>query len=117
MAEIAKIHNGMSDTKDWSRRLLALQQLERMATEAVEYACFRELIYGLREPIAEQISDLRSALVRAACNCIVSLAESMQEDFEVLARHIMPSLLKVTMNSTQVSLHFIVYTTPFHTHF
>eukprot|EP01138_Halocafeteria_seosinensis_P008365 gb/GECG01008548.1/.p1 GENE.gb/GECG01008548.1/~~gb/GECG01008548.1/.p1 ORF type:complete len:1307 (+),score=153.86 gb/GECG01008548.1/:1-3921(+) len=56
----------------------------------------------LREALAEQVSDLRSQIVKVGCCAVAELSAAMRGDFEGFAGPIVSNLLKLVINSVSV---------------
>ena len=50
--------------------------------------------------IGAQVTDLRSKLVKSTCEALVKLVRAAKRDFQPLADHILPSVVKVASNSS-----------------
>lgn len=102
MREMTCIHTGLRDQKNWSKQLKALDRLGEIASAAQQYPCFVKILNDMRTELADQITNLRSAIVRSACRTVSELARVLADDFDSLAKHMMRPLLKLTMNSTSI---------------
>ncbi|RHY30112.1 hypothetical protein DYB32_004593 [Aphanomyces invadans] len=83
---------------------VALQHLQRIvANGGAQLAVFVTSLRPLREPICEQVSDLRSTVSREACATITTLATCMGDDtFHPFVEYFVAALLKATFVTIQV---------------
>ena len=95
---------GQTSSEDWERRVEALERLAAAATaEVCAHEAFVPLLTRhLREPLTEQVADMRSAVLKVACNAIVQLANLLGDSFAPLAEHLLPVILANTCKSVQV---------------
>lgn len=82
---------------DWERRVEALECLAAAATEeASSNEAFLPLLTRhLREPLKEQVADMRSAVLKVACASITQLASVLGDAFAPLAEHLIPLILVI----------------------
>ncbi|RHY78174.1 hypothetical protein DYB38_010882 [Aphanomyces astaci] len=88
-----------------SRRCPALQQLQRVvASGGAFHAGFAPSLRALREPLCEQVGDLRSTVAREACATITALASALTGDdsWAHLVEFFVAALLKATYVTIQV---------------
>ncbi|RHY85792.1 hypothetical protein DYB35_004506 [Aphanomyces astaci] len=88
-----------------SRRCPALQQLQRVvASGGAFHAGFAPSLRALREPLCEQVGDLRSTVAREACATITALASALRGDdsWAHLVEFFVAALLKATYVTIQV---------------
>jgi hypothetical protein len=94
----------LNDTKgDWSRRLAALKHLQGLVYGGcTQFQNFPTLLHSLKEPLAKQLADLRSAIVKECCALLCAMVKVMGDDFEVYADYFMPSLFKLVITTIQI---------------
>ncbi|RQM21554.1 hypothetical protein B5M09_009655 [Aphanomyces astaci] len=83
----------------------ALQQLQRVvASGGAFHAGFAPSLRALREPLCEQVGDLRSTVAREACATITALASALTGDdsWAHLVEFFVAALLKATYVTIQV---------------
>ncbi|ETW06497.1 hypothetical protein, variant [Aphanomyces invadans] len=104
LIEMQQIAHGLATGTDWAKRVDALQHLQRIvANGGAQLAVFVTSLRPLREPICEQVSDLRSTVSREACATITTLATCMGDDtFHPFVEYFVAALLKATFVTIQV---------------
>lgn len=81
----------------WQTRISALQKLTRLVEGGAHHlSTFAGLFMDVRDLMVVQIADLRSAVVREVCSCLVVLSAAMGDEFEPFADYFIPHLLKLT---------------------
>ena len=112
-AEMTKIAGTLRDTTSsgWSERLAALRRLCALVMGGcVHFDNFPSLLRGLRDPLAAQVCDLRSAIVREVCTALALLGRTLAAsgggaggaEFESHLPVLLPSLFKNLTVSIQV---------------
>eukprot|EP01052_Picozoa_sp_SAG31_P021904 SAG31_NODE_1718_length_7457_cov_3.659418_3_plen_532_part_00 len=88
----------------WSSRLKAIEKLTALvAGGATEFDSFGAIFKKmLLQPMAAQINDLRSSIVKAACLVLVSISSQLGDAFEQFAEHFVPLLWPKTIVTIQV---------------
>ncbi|ETV75536.1 hypothetical protein H257_10352 [Aphanomyces astaci] len=105
MMELQQIGHGLATGTDWAKRVEALQQLQRVvASGGAFHAGFAPSLRALREPLCEQVGDLRSTVAREACATITALASALTGDdsWAHLVEFFVAALLKATYVTIQV---------------
>lgn len=69
---------------------------------AVEFPTFLPLLQRLRDPLAQQVADLRSSVAKEACATLTALSAAMGDAFEPLADTLIEVLMKSTVVTIQV---------------
>lgn len=88
---------------DWNVRLRTLQRLQGLVYGgAANLPSFLSLLPRLKEPLSVQISDLRSAIAKEACQTLVALSAALGDAFEPYADIFIDLLLKLTIVTIQV---------------
>lgn len=101
--EFDNVHKTLSDSRgDWKQRMGALRRLAALVMGSAMMEQFVPLALCLREPLINQVQDLRSAIVREACSVIYILVHALGPDFEPFALSLLPSLFKITFVTIQV---------------
>ncbi|XP_048138801.1 CLIP-associated protein-like isoform X1 [Rhodamnia argentea] len=96
--QFEKIASTLVPDKDWSVRIVAMQQVEGLVSGgASEYACFRGLLKQLMGPLSTQLSDRRSSVVKQACHLLCFLSKELLGDFEACAEIFIPVLFKLVV--------------------
>ncbi|KMS93350.1 hypothetical protein BVRB_032370, partial [Beta vulgaris subsp. vulgaris] len=78
---------------DWTRRIDALKRISRFTTFNMSPSALAEACLPLLDPIALQLQDLRSQIVKQACITIGDLSECLGFQFHLYARRLFPRLL------------------------
>jgi len=90
--------------EDWQRRNIALIKLKASITDPEQPLRFTSHeIALLRVALFQQLEDLRSTIVKEACNIVAKMAELMPKEFESSA----PMFLKVLLSRLHVSVKVI----------
>eukprot|EP00181_Compsopogon_caeruleus_P003064 CAMPEP_0184680696 /NCGR_PEP_ID=MMETSP0312-20130426/3596_1 /TAXON_ID=31354 /ORGANISM="Compsopogon coeruleus, Strain SAG 36.94" /LENGTH=1019 /DNA_ID=CAMNT_0027130995 /DNA_START=63 /DNA_END=3122 /DNA_ORIENTATION=+ len=95
-----------SRTGKWDDRVQAMERLSNSVGTHYNHApgCFKSAMRPLTRALALQVSDLRSSVVRTACETVSVLAKAMGESFgDYISDHILPALLK----ATAVTIHVV----------
>jgi len=107
--EIIKRLLGDGKGAEWDKRVRALRKCKELAILVAGaedqnlLVVFINGLRGLRTQIAAQVGDLRSAVVREACENLASMAECLGDQFgECLGDVIIPALLKTSAVTIQV---------------
>ncbi|KAJ8905182.1 hypothetical protein NDN08_001691 [Rhodosorus marinus] len=109
--ELENIKRLLGDVKgaEWDKRVRALRKCKEIAVfvagaeDQSLLLVFINGLRGLRTQIAAQVGDLRSAVVREACENLASMAECLGDQFgECLGEAIIPALLKTSAVTIQV---------------
>ena len=81
---------------DWTVRVKAMNAIEELSREAglARWADWGREVEALRPLLAEQLSDLRSSIVREACRLLVALCDSSRPVFEREVEFYFPLLFK-----------------------
>ncbi|EFA74719.1 hypothetical protein PPL_11750 [Heterostelium album PN500] len=88
----------LKESRDWSFRYKALIQLQRVvAGNAVEMKNFVVLLRQMSPGLVEQVTELRSTIVKEACAVVSQVATRLRSRFEPLALLYMNALLKVVV--------------------
>ncbi|KAF0682475.1 Aste57867_25427 [Aphanomyces stellatus] len=101
--EMQSVTQGLVNGSDWSKRVEALQLLQKLvAVGAAQLPLFVAALRQLREPICDQVGDLRSAVSREACATIAALAAVLGDGFNPFVEFFVAALLKATFVTIQV---------------
>ncbi|OQR88259.1 CLIP-associating protein [Achlya hypogyna] len=95
----------LQPTADWTKRVEALRLVGTWATAEHTHSshAFVSGIHELRDAIADQVGDLRSAVVKEACATIAILASTMKDAaFQAHVDTFLASLLKALVVSVEV---------------
>lgn len=114
-----EVHALRSETASWTTRSAALVRLEECARVVRETEELEKLVQQSREiagGLAKCINDLRSTLVRQACEAVVALAYTLKCEFaEAVGDAVMPALLKraatrksVMRDSARIAAHALL---------
>ncbi|GAM28111.1 hypothetical protein SAMD00019534_112870 [Acytostelium subglobosum LB1] len=88
----------MKDSRDWSYRYKALIQLQKiLAGNAIEFKSFMPQLRALSPGLVEQVTELRSTIVKEACAAVTLAATRLKARFEPLALLYVQALLKVVI--------------------
>jgi len=103
---IKKIKTGLSNKENWKIRYKALEDLEKLihnGSEAEGFdTLFESVSHELKIVLANQLIDLRSEIVRQACNTISTMADLLQESMSKLAAVLIPNLLVASSTVNKV---------------
>ena len=95
--EMESVGELLRNADEWTVRQAALRKLKSLVLGgAIEFDGFLPLLRGLREPLAKELGELRSSLVKEACGLIELMATTLMEGFEPLVDTFLPVLLKNT---------------------
>jgi hypothetical protein len=101
--EVDRLLHLLAPAVEWTQRTEALLRLERLALgDAPSFAAFPELLLGLRDALAAQMQERRSAVSRQACRTVAALATASGPGFEPLAVHLLPVVFKALAMGIQV---------------
>lgn len=102
-AELEAVAAGLSATEEWTARVDALLRLEGLALSgAADRFALPELLLPLRDVLAAQLQERRSAVSRQACHAVSLLAATVGDRLEPLALALLPSLFKALAMGIQV---------------
>eukprot|EP00462_Mataza_sp_D1_P019599 CAMPEP_0175136278 /NCGR_PEP_ID=MMETSP0087-20121206/9187_1 /TAXON_ID=136419 /ORGANISM="Unknown Unknown, Strain D1" /LENGTH=1287 /DNA_ID=CAMNT_0016419017 /DNA_START=72 /DNA_END=3934 /DNA_ORIENTATION=- len=88
---------------DWKERIAALHRLcGLVAGGAASLGSFLPHLFNLKDSLAVQVSELRSAVCREACATLCFLSRSLTDNFEAVADFMLPVLLKLSYVSINV---------------
>ncbi|PSC71695.1 CLIP-associated -like isoform A [Micractinium conductrix] len=95
-AELERVAAQLSPSTEWTLRVDALLRLEGLVKGgAAELPAFADLVSMLlRDALATQLQERRSAVSRQACHAVGMLAAACGHAFEPLAMHLLPLLFK-----------------------
>jgi len=111
VSEMEKVRRVLLDNKssEWEKRIKALRRCRSLASTVAESAdsslleAFVSVLRTVKRPLAAQVNDLRSSVVREACECLGSVAESLGDLFgEALGDEVVPALLKTSAVTIQI---------------
>mmetsp|Transcript_18552 Transcript_18552/g.27774 ORF Transcript_18552/g.27774 Transcript_18552/m.27774 type:complete len:736 (-) Transcript_18552:117-2324(-) len=109
---LSRIQKGMANKGDWKQRLKALEDLEKLVKNGAQEDGFVELMENLNFEITKllgnQLVDLRSDLVRQACNTISTMATELKEHMAKIASFIFPNLLMASSTTNKVIRQYSV---------
>ncbi|EAY17328.1 hypothetical protein TVAG_266910 [Trichomonas vaginalis G3] len=92
-----------SFSKEWDQQLLAIQKLMSLVKGgAAAHQTFLTFQPQFLPIITENVTSLRSTLVKYSCLFVAQLAMSLGSSFETTAEQILPTLFKPTSNGTQI---------------
>jgi CLIP-associating protein 1/2 len=104
--ELGEIMDGLRNGNDWTKRVDALKNLQQLGLQVKgnQSACLAlsQALRNVKEILFEQVTDLRSSVAREACITIQTLANSLGEDFNLLAEGCINVLLKSTYVTIQI---------------
>ena len=95
--ELKRCRAVLSDMKnDWNLRVTAMHTIEDIAREPGigRWSQWREELELLRQPLCDQLTDLRSSIVRETCRLILALCFTNSEIFERELEIYIPLLCK-----------------------
>lgn len=93
----------LTPKENWENRIAAMRRLEGLLVGgAASMPAFGVLLRQLRDPLASQLEDRRSAIVKQASHLVVELAAHLQRDFELFADHFVPVLFNVSVISVLI---------------
>ena len=105
-AEVHAIADTMKDTTthNWEKRVKALHRLCGLVLAgAAEYPTFADLLNKrLYEPVAVQVTELRSQVCREACASVAFMGRQLRDYFQFMADYLIPQLFKLTYVSIAV---------------
>mmetsp|Transcript_18065 Transcript_18065/g.44255 ORF Transcript_18065/g.44255 Transcript_18065/m.44255 type:complete len:841 (+) Transcript_18065:369-2891(+) len=114
---IKKIHVGMNK-KDWKPRYKAIEDLEKLIKSGIEQegfpVVFEHVIKtepDLKVDFAEQLIDLRSEILRQACQTVSTLAEALGDHMRELAIALMPNLMLASCTVNKVIRQYAIAAT------
>ncbi|KAF2071000.1 hypothetical protein CYY_007676 [Polysphondylium violaceum] len=91
------------DTRDWSFRYKSLIVLQRIVNgNAIEFKTWTSLLRYLSPQLIEQLTELRSTIVKEACTVVTLLAQRMGSKFEPFASQYMQALIKMVIVKTAI---------------
>lgn len=100
--EVDNIHRVLSEQGEWTQRKEALKRLQGLVVGCSSMEAFCPLTVRLRDQLATQIQDLRSAIVREVCTVVYLLARALGTEFETVGASLVPVLFKCTFVSIAV---------------
>eukprot|EP00727_Mastigamoeba_balamuthi_P003203 m51a1_g12880 hypothetical protein (737) ;mRNA; f:693-3268 len=103
--EIAAALSSMDN--EWDRRVQALRRLQSLALGgAAAFETFVPQLVRLREPVAAQLLDLRSSVVRDATRTIELVCEALRDSAEPIADYWVDNLIKLVGNGTRIMAEY-----------
>ena len=90
---------------EWDSRIAALQQLQSIALGCQlthSLPLFVQHFRQLRQPLCQQIGDLRSSVVRATCTTLSTIAQLCGQPFSEESDAVIPALLRLVAVSVAV---------------
>lgn len=111
LAELESIRRILDENRsgEWEKRVRALKKCRDLAIFACECGddgmgeAFLAGLKGLKRQLAAQIGDLRSAVVREACEVLAEMAECLGDAFgDTIGDVVIPALLKTSAVTIQV---------------
>ena len=103
MKVMGDIIQGLKDVDDWQTRMKALGLLQGLALgDGIEFDTFVTHLKSCHELILNQISDLRSIVMKEACRTVGFLAKRLGSAFAVIAELLLPVLMKQVVVKIQV---------------
>ena len=86
-----------ANENSWSVRLNELMTLQKLisSTKRNPYVWTTQILQRLDKPLASQIQDLRSSIVREACKTIQIFSKCLEDAFRPLAKTLLPILMEV----------------------
>ncbi|GBG80718.1 hypothetical protein CBR_g31174 [Chara braunii] len=104
LKEIEKAAAMLVPETDWSVRMNVLQRVQGLVVGgALDFEAFPGMLRQLKDAIASQLHDRRSAIVRQTCQLLNFLAKELRFAFEPMAEFFIP-----------VSPAFALQAVPFH---
>lgn len=96
------------NSEKWKPRLAALEELEQIAANAESDPDIlsKEVFSALKVPIQQQLNDLRSQIVRAACNVTTQLAKVGGHRARNFLSFTMPQLIAMSAGANKVMASF-----------
>eukprot|EP00965_Chrysotila_dentata_P158345 5230926-Pleurochrysis_carterae.AAC.1 len=106
-AEVAKLVAAAAETlrsveEDWEKRTAALLSLPALLERAHAQATLQTSLERLGRPLCAQLADLRSSVVRVACDVLVEAADGCGAGLAPLAPCLLPQLLRNLCNAKSV---------------
>lgn len=97
------IIQGLKDVDDWQARMKALGLLQGLTMgDGIEFDSFITQLKGCHELLINQISDLRSIVMKEACRTVGFLAYRLGHNFSLIAELLLPVLMKQVVVKIQV---------------
>ena len=97
------IIQGLRDVDDWQARMKALALLQGLTMgDGIEFDSFVTQLKGCHELLINQISDLRSIVMKEACRTVGFLAYRLGPNFSLIAELLLPVLMKQVVVKIQV---------------
>jgi len=94
LAEARRLLDVSDRNADWEARNVAIGALpDLIAVAADDTDALKEALSAVKEPFVNQLSDLRSAIVRTTCDVLSHLAVTHTAVFAPVAAHVLPQLL------------------------
>eukprot|EP00939_MAST-03C_sp_MAST-3C-sp1_P001449 g1449.t1 len=86
-----------ANENSWSVRLNELVTLQKLisSTKRNPHVWTIQILQRLSKPLASQIQDLRSSIVREACKTIQIFSKCLEDTFRPLAKTVLPILMEV----------------------
>ncbi|KAL4420688.1 hypothetical protein ABPG75_010344 [Micractinium tetrahymenae] len=103
-SELERVAAQLAPAVEWTARVDALLRLEGLVKGgAASWPAFPDLLAALlRDPLAAQLQERRSAVSRQACHAVTLLAQACGPAFEPLAMHLLPVLFRTLAMGIQV---------------
>ena len=102
-AELGEVTVGLSAAAEWTTRVDALLRLQGLVLgSAAQRPALPDLLLPLRDALAAQLQERRSAVSRQACHAVGLLAAATGDRFEPLALALLPALLRALAMGIQV---------------
>eukprot|EP00469_Lotharella_globosa_P017968 CAMPEP_0167815710 /NCGR_PEP_ID=MMETSP0112_2-20121227/3178_1 /TAXON_ID=91324 /ORGANISM="Lotharella globosa, Strain CCCM811" /LENGTH=828 /DNA_ID=CAMNT_0007715169 /DNA_START=98 /DNA_END=2587 /DNA_ORIENTATION=- len=112
LSAVDKIKEKMSKKDDWKMRYQALEELEKLVKQGSEEDGFASIFDSLslefKYILPKQLIDLRSEILRQACQTISTMAECLQEHMRKLGNEIMPNLLLAATTVNRVIRQYAI---------
>ena len=89
------------NAEDWEPRLAALKELQEHIEEG-EVPLTTDVLVQLHVPLQKQLTDLRSTIVREACQVLVRFATCTEDGWRALANRVAPDLIEITGSANKV---------------
>ncbi len=103
MEKLAAVLGNMKDHDAWAQRRDALIRLrEMLRAGAANSAAFVEGFLALKAALVSNCADLRSAIVKEACDTVSFAALCLGQRAEPLLPELLEVLLQLTVNSKQI---------------
>lgn len=88
---------------DWTQRIKALKRMQALiSSDYIGFENFPTLFLKFAAPLAVQLGDLRSAVVKEAATTIVSAAQTLGDAFELCAERLADTLYRLINSGNKI---------------